>query len=134
MAKLKKLTPTPSAISNTQNDEIVFSFKGLKRYSYDTASNDGVFFIRYLERLSKISTQTWAAAYSTGKHGIAGIEPMKVDSLTKAAQNLVPSGIECLIVMRATGDNHAFLGHRIGNVFNVIFIEHEFGDVYNHGK
>ncbi len=36
--------------------------------------------------------------------------------------------------MRATGDNHAFLGHRIGNVFNVIFIEHEFGDVYNHGK
>ena len=37
MAKLKKLTPTPSAISNTQNDEIVFSFKGLKRYSYDTA-------------------------------------------------------------------------------------------------
>ncbi|SHM37328.1 hypothetical protein [Fibrobacter sp. UWB7] len=132
--KLKKLTPTLGAISNPQNEEIVFSFKNLKSYSYNTATNDGAFFIRYLERLSKISSQTWAAAYTTDRHGIAGIESMKVASLTEAARNLVPSGIESLIVMRTSGDNHVFLGHRIGNIFNVIFIEHEFGEVYNHGK
>ena len=37
-----------------------------------------------------------------------------------------------LYVFRATGDNHAFLGYRNGNVFNVLFIEYAFGDVYKH--
>ena len=35
---------------------------------------------------------------------------------------------------RATGDNHVFLGYRDNNVFQVIFIEYQFGDVYVHGK
>lgn len=93
MAKLKKLTPTPSAISNTQNDEIVFSFKGLKRYSYDRHRMTAFFSFATLNDYPRFRP----------KHGPQPIPP-------------------------------ANLGHRIGNVFNVIFIEHEFGDVYNHGK
>ena len=32
-----------------------------------------------------------------------------------------------------SGNNHAFLGYRDGSVFQVLFIEYKFGDIYNHG-
>ena len=44
-----------------------------------------------------------------------------------------PSGLTKLLVLRATGNNHAFLGYRDGSVFQVLFIEYKFGDIYNHG-
>ena len=46
---------------------------------------------------------------------------------------MVPSGLTKLLVLRATGNNHAFLGYRDGSVFQVLFIEYKFGDIYNHG-
>ena len=52
--------------------------------------------------------------------------------MTQAAQVHVPIGMESLLVFRATGANHVFLGYREGNVFQVIFIEYQFGDVYSH--
>lgn len=52
--------------------------------------------------------------------------------MTQAAQVHVPIGMASLLVFRATGDNHVFLGYREGNVFQVIFIEYQFGDVYSH--
>ena len=131
--KLNKLRPPLPTISSTPQDEIVFSFKGLKMFSFAEAKNDSEFFIQFLERLSKISSMTWSSAYTTQKHGIGGIESMKVQSLNVSAQKLVPSGVESLITMRATGDNHVFLGYREKNVFNVMFIEYAFGDVYDHG-
>lgn len=57
---------------------------------------------------------------------------MPVKSLNVSAQNLVPAGVDTLQVMRATGDNKVFLGVRNENVFNVMFIEHNFGDIYSH--
>lgn len=133
MRKPKRLAPTPRPISNPQDKEIVFSFKNLKLFSIKSAVKDGDFFIKFLERLSKISTQTWASAYTTNKHGIAGSEIIDTQSLKASARALVPTGIDRLIVMRAVGDNRPFLGYRTDNVFNVVFIEYNFGDVYNHG-
>lgn len=75
---------------------------------------------------------TWTQAYTTGKHSIGGLESMPVKSLNVSAQNLVPAGVDTLQVMRATGDNKVFLGVRNENVFNVMFIEHNFGDIYSH--
>lgn len=54
--------------------------------------------------------------------------------MTAAAQTHVPKGMDSLLVFRATGDNHVFLGYREENVFQVIFIEYQFGDVYQHGR
>lgn len=36
--------------------------------------------------------------------------------MTQAAQVHVPIGMASLLVFRATGDNHVFLGYREGNV------------------
>ena len=57
---------------------------------------------------------------------------MKSNDLTPSAKQHLPAGINSLTVLRATGDNHAFLGIRDENVFRVIFIEYQFGDVYKH--
>lgn len=55
-----------------------------------------------------------------------------VSQLKKSIQNQVPANVEKLLVLRATGDNHAFLGIREDNIFQIIFIEYQFGDIYNH--
>lgn len=34
--------------------------------------------------------------------------------------------------LRATGDNHSFLGYRTEDVFQILFIEYQFGDIYQH--
>lgn len=57
---------------------------------------------------------------------------MNVCDMTRAAQSHVPEGMVSLLVFRATGDNHVFLGYREENVFQVIFVEYQFGDVYRH--
>ncbi|WP_343764404.1 hypothetical protein [Gangjinia marincola] len=42
--------------------------------------------------------------------------------------------VQHLQVFRATGDNRVFLGLRKENIFHVIFMEEQFGDIYNHGS
>lgn len=131
--KLKKISPkNPEISKDKKQDYIVFSFSNLKRISYCDVKKDPSFFIQFLDRLQKISTQTWGQVYNTNKHGIGGTEPMAVKNLEKSAQNLVPAGINTLQVMRATGDNKVFLGTRDGNVFNIMFIECNFGEIYSH--
>ena len=74
----------------------------------------------------------WNLIYSTSKHSF-GAESIKVEVLKDAAKNKLSSDITKLTVLRATGDNKAFLGYREENVFKVIFIEYKFGDIYSHG-
>lgn len=128
--KIKPQTPSGPSIAKTASN-LVFSFAELRSYSYIEAERDGKFFIQYLERLRKLGTLNWNIVNISSRHSF-GIEKMKVDNLTTSAKKLVPAGIDSLLVLRATGDNHAFLGTREGNVFHVIFIEYQFGDVYKH--
>jgi hypothetical protein len=45
---------------------------------------------------------------------------------------IVTEEVEALTVFRATGSNHPFLGIRLEDTFQVIFIEACFGDIYDH--
>ena len=74
----------------------------------------------------------WDAVNVSAKHSF-GWEVMELKSMTKSAQLSVPAGMDKLLVFRATGDNHVFLGYRQQNIFEVIFIEYNFGDIYSHG-
>lgn len=130
--KIKPQVPaTPSVVRASAN--LVFGFAELRPLSYVNAGKDGKFFIQYLERLKKLSGIDWNTVNTSGRHSF-GMEKMMVKNLTTSAQQLVPAGMDSLIVLRATGDNHAFLGYREGNVFQVIFIEYLFGDVYCHNR
>lgn len=119
-------------IGKTQQP-IVFNFSELQPFSYVEGKKDGTFFIKFLERLQKLSGLIWNCINGSARHSF-GTEKLYVKDLTKAAENLVPKGMSSLTVFRATGDNHSFLGYRDANdVFKVIFIEYNFGDVYSHG-
>ena len=109
--------------------KIVFGFSKLQPLSYPN-STDVNFFINYLGRLKKLCELEWDVIWTTHKHGF-GTETIPASSLKQSAQNLVPPKITKLLVLRATGDNRSFLGYRDDNVFQVIFIEANFGDIYH---
>lgn len=89
------------------------------------------FFKKYLERLKKLSETSWDEINKAGRHGL-GYEHLTWEQLNVQKPASVTNEIKRLMVFRATGDNHAFLGFRSGSVFNVVFIETSFGDIYNH--
>jgi hypothetical protein len=129
----KKIKPqsVPAGIVTQLPPKIVFGFSQLKRLSYVDARNDSAFFIDYLSRLQKLSELDWNIVWKTQRHGL-GTEMIPRSSLKVAAQNQIPEDMDKLIVFRATGNNHAFLGYRDGNIFQVLFIEYQFGDIYKH--
>ncbi len=88
------------------------------------------FFINYLDRLSKLSTLSWKEIATQPRHGL-GYEFMPISAI-KPNVPVTPDSNK-LMVFRATGDNHVFIGYRVGSVFNVLFIEAQFGDIYDHG-
>ena len=129
---IKQPKPLAAAIGRVQ-EKIVFGFSELRPYSYVNCHNDSLFFISFLERLKKLCSLDWNTVNTSARHSF-GLEKMQVDSLTASAKQHVPVGMTSLLVFRASGDNHVFLGYRDNNVFQVIFIEYNFGDVYFHGK
>lgn len=126
--KSQPLEPFPVGKSR---ENVVFGFSELRPYSYTKCHKDGDFFIHFLDRLKKLSGLDWNTINVSARHSF-GAEKMQVKDLVLAARQLVPAGMDSLTVLRATGDNHAFLGYREGYVFQVIFIESQFGDVYQH--
>lgn len=114
-----------------QQTKVVFGFSSLKPVSYVEAQNDSRFFVDFLNRLKKLSELEWNTLWTTQRHGL-GTEMIGCKSLKPSIQEMVPEDMKKIIVLRATGDNHAFLGYRDGNVFQVLFIEYQFGDIYNH--
>ena len=134
---VKKFTikqPKPSAaVIGKPQEKIVFGLSELRPFSYVDNHNDASFFISFLDRLKKLCSLDWNTANTSARHSF-GMEKMLVDNLTAAAKQHVPEGMTSLLVFRATGDNHVFLGYRDNSVFQIIFIEYNFGDVYSHGK
>ena len=106
--KVKPQMPAEPSITQMASN-IVFSFAELRAFSYIEAEKDGKFFIHYLERLGKLGNIDWNTVNVSGKHSF-GMEKMKVSNLTVSARQLAPAGVDSLIVLRATGDNHVFLG------------------------
>lgn len=123
---------TPVAVFPEPRKNLSFGFKDLRDISYVNAKNDSVYFIDFIQHLHKFCSLNWNDVRTTQRHGL-GTESIDVTTLKEGAKNLVPSGLSKLLVLRATGNNHVFLGYRDGNVFQVLFIEYKFGDIYNHG-
>ena len=122
---------TPAAVIPEPRNQLSFGFKDLRDVSYIKAKNDSDYFVDFIQHLRKFCSLNWNDVRTTQRHGL-GTESIDVASLKEGSKNLVPSGLTKLLVLRATGNNHAFLGYRDGSVFQVLFIEYQFGDIYNH--
>ena len=129
MSKLKRLNrqvPKIGAKAEDKKDEVLFSFKEIEPFSYTQAKNDSKFFIDFIERLKKLSELGWQTIAKSDRHSF-GFELLPIGQIKKQVD-----GVEKLIVFRATGNNHVFAGFREDNVFHILFIEYNFGDLYDH--
>lgn len=109
----------------------VFCFKHLQRHSYNECK-DPKFFINFLERLQKLGELGWKEIDRSNRHSF-GYEKIPVSSIKpRSKPSILTEDVEELTVFRANGDNRPFLGIRLNDTFQIIFIESEFGDIYDH--
>lgn len=129
--KIRKQDESTSIKKKPEERYPVFCFKYLQPYSYNACSNAS-FFIEFLERLKKLANLGWQQINVSGRHGF-GTEKMPISKLkVKNFPPIVTPEVEVLTVFRATGSNLPFLGIRVEDTFQVIFIETQFGDIYDH--
>lgn len=132
MSKIKKKNAQQNKIkipseSSIELDYPVFCF----RYLQTVSNGDYKFYSDFVERLKKISGLTWSQINVADRHGF-GTEKMPVKQIKPQLPRFVTPEITHLLVFRANGDSRPFLGLRNGVVFHIIFIEEQFGDVYDH--
>lgn len=130
--QIKKQSPPTPSVGKLSNN-VIFGFSELRPYSYTDAKNDSDFFIKFLERLKQLGGIDWNTVNTSARHSF-GTEKLNTKDLKMAARTYIPDDMQSITVFRAKGDNHSFLGYREGNVFHIMFIEYNFGDVYSHGK
>lgn len=132
MSKIKKKNVQQNKIKIPSENSIeldypIFCF----RYLQTVSKGDYKFYSDFVERLKKISGLTWNQINGADRHGF-GTEKMPVKQIKPQLPRFITPEITHLSVFRANGDNRPFLGLRSGVVFHIIFIEEQFGDVYDH--
>lgn len=73
----------------------------------------------------------WEEIRKSQRHSF-GMEKIPVKNIKPQCPNFITPDVTHLDVFRATGGNKVFVGLQQENVFHIIFIEADFGDVYNH--
>lgn len=129
--KIKKQEEATSIKKKPEDRYPVFCFKYLQQYSYNKCS-DPAFFISFLERLKKLGELGWQGIQGSHRHAF-GTEKIPIKSLRVSNfPSIVTQDVNELTVFRANGNNLPFLGIRLEDTFQVIFIETNFGDIYPH--
>ena len=85
----------------------------------------------FLERLSTLGQLGWKQIRQEKRHGY-GLEKIPRKIIKPDLPVSFTQDVKELHVFRASGDNRVFIGLQVGHVFQVVFIEPSFGDVYDH--
>lgn len=124
----KRLTISVERVQNPP--KVTFGFSYLSDVSWSLCRKPE-FFQDWMKHLRLFSGMTWQMLYQAPRHGL-GTEKLPLSAI-KPSVPMMPMVLENFLVLRATGDNHPMIGFRRGDVFEVVFLESEFGDVYKHG-
>jgi len=135
MPKRSKIKRTqivaPNVSSNPVGEDTpLFCFKYL-RADLLKGCNDAKFLVSFLSRLSKLGNLGWAQIRVAYRHGY-GMEKIPRKEIKPDLPPAFTPDVDELHVFRASGDNRVFVGLQVGHVFQVVFIEPTFGDVYDH--
>lgn len=110
----------------------IFSFRYLHNDSYPNC-NDASFFIKFFERLQKLSELGWEKIRIANRHGY-GMEKIPIAQLNVSIKNVpfITPEVKEIDVFRSNGDNRTFAGVQKGKIFYILFIETRFGDICPH--
>jgi hypothetical protein len=115
--------------NNLENEYPVFCFKHLNLGI--NSKGDYKFYFQFIERLNKLSNISWKEINISTRHGF-GTEKLPISQIKPDLPLFITPDVKELLVFRANGDNRPFLGLRMGKVFHIVFIEEQFGEIYNH--
>jgi hypothetical protein len=109
----------------------LFSFKYLEDDSIKDC-DDSKFFFDFIIRLKKLSELGWDEIRKSARHSF-GTEKIPKNKIKKSVfPKIVTPDVQYLTVFRTKGNNLPFVGIQEGIVFHILFIECEFGDIYDH--
>ena len=109
----------------------MFSFKYIQSDSIKNC-REGKFFYDFLMRLRKLAELGWKEIMKSDRHSF-GTEFIPVGQFKPQKEvPIITEDVNKLMVFRSAGDNRIFAGVRDGDVFQIVFIETKFGDVYKH--
>jgi hypothetical protein len=133
MAKPKKKLSQKNKINvNVHSGYPKFCFKYLMNEPEADPKERRSFYAEFVTRLKKLSNLEWNVIDNSQRHGF-GYEKIPIKRIkTRNLPSIITPDMDNLIVFRATGDNRVFLGIRCEDVFHIILIEENFGDVYDH--
>lgn len=106
----------------------VFCFKHLRLIKWDNVQLKD-----FIERLQKLQQLGWNEINKSHRHSF-GYEKIPIEAIIPELPDFVTPDVNFLFAFRYTGDNRPFLAMRNGDILHVIFIEANFGDIYDHGK
>lgn len=148
MGKKKKAGQKPLIKSIPENNKVsidnairdyaiqkpLFSFEYLCVNFINTTHNcsrNPRLFMDFVVRLQKLSELGWKEIRKSSRHGF-GTEQIPIDKIKPQRPSCVTRDINELTIFRADGSKHVFAGFMRHNVFFVLFIESNFGDLYDH--
>lgn len=86
-----------------------------------------------LERLSNLSKMEWDQIYKAGRHGL-GSEFVNEGELKFTVPTSMDSDHAGRPISLRNGDgNKAMVGKRVGDIFQLLCVECNYGDAYDHG-
>ncbi len=110
-------------------DYPVFCFKHFQKENLKNCSQEQL--RSFFERLQRLGELGWKEIQSSGKHDY-GFELLPRDLIKPQLPLFVTPDVEKFWVFRYNNANNPFIAIRNENTLHIIFIEANFGDIYNH--
>ena len=136
--KIKKPKDSPVVISMDRlrsyaKKKPIFSFEYLEHDTLKTHKDlqNKDLYRDFLIRLSKLGKLGWDAIRTSHRH-CYGREPIPIQNMKPQMPSCITPDMTHLDVFRADGSNHVFAGFIRDDIFFVVFIESNFGDLYGH--
>ncbi len=123
----------PTHVSTERSPEQlppIFALENLQKSHCISAIRDRSERGLFLDALFTLSRMTWAQINSAPRHGL-GTERMPACQIRARLPTCVTADVN-LLVFRWNG-KLPFIGYRDGRVLHVLWIEQQFGELYNHG-
>lgn len=124
---------SPKEVSTERSPEQlppIFSLENIQRSHCISAINDRSERGLFLDALFTLSQMTWGQINSAPRHGL-GTERMPATQIKARIPPCVTADVN-LLVFRWKG-KLPFVGFRDGRVLHVLWVEQQFGDLYDHG-
>lgn len=131
-SKPQKHSDLPSPLRRSTNEQNPkFDFSCIRKgFSIEDLSSEMK--ISFLERVVGYSNLKWTEIITNYKH-TWGSEKLPLKDMVPDKRHF-PENEDSVLALRYAGNNLPFIGRRVASIFEIHWIEKDFGDVYAHNS